>query len=32
MWKVPQGVACAVVNPFYLGAVVHVTIIGDEGL
>ncbi|KAG7288445.1 hypothetical protein NEMBOFW57_004796 [Staphylotrichum longicolle] len=32
MWKVAQGVACTVVNPFYLGAVVHVTIIGEEGL
>lgn len=31
MWKVKQGVACTVMNPFYLGAVVHVTTIGDEG-
>jgi hypothetical protein len=32
MWKVKQGVACTVMNPFYLGAVVHVTTIGDEGV
>ncbi|KAK4097562.1 hypothetical protein N658DRAFT_569236 [Parathielavia hyrcaniae] len=25
MWKVRQGAACSLVNPFYLGAVVHVT-------
>jgi hypothetical protein len=30
MWKVKQGVACTVMNPFYLGAVVHVTTIGFE--
>ncbi|KAK4153641.1 hypothetical protein C8A00DRAFT_15131 [Chaetomidium leptoderma] len=31
MWMVKQGVACTVVNPFYLGATVHVTTIeGDE--
>ncbi|AEO62218.1 uncharacterized protein THITE_2169110 [Thermothielavioides terrestris NRRL 8126] len=30
MWKVKQGVSCTVVNPFYLGAVVHVTTIGEE--
>ncbi|KAK4239532.1 hypothetical protein C8A03DRAFT_14086 [Achaetomium macrosporum] len=31
MWKVKQGVYCTVVNPFYVGAVVHVTMIGEEG-
>lgn len=30
MWKVKQGVACTIVNPFYLGAVVHVTTLVDE--
>lgn len=30
MWKVKQGVPCTVVNPFYLGAVVHVTTLGEE--
>ena len=31
MWKVKEGVACAVVNPYHLGAVVHVIAIGQEG-
>jgi hypothetical protein len=31
MWKVKQGVACTVVNPFYLGAVVHITTIREDG-
>lgn len=29
LWKVRQGVACSVVNPFYVGAVVHVTTVED---
>ncbi|KAK4120972.1 hypothetical protein N657DRAFT_578581, partial [Parathielavia appendiculata] len=29
MWKVKQGVACTLVNPFYSGAVVHVTALED---
>jgi hypothetical protein len=31
MWKVRQGVSCTVANPFYVGAVIHVTTIGEEG-
>jgi len=31
MWKVKQGTVCTVENPFYLGAVIHVTTIGGEG-
>jgi hypothetical protein len=30
MWKVKQGVASTVVNPFYLGAVIHVTTIAED--
>jgi hypothetical protein len=29
MWKVKPGVGCTVVNPFYLGAVIHVTAFDD---
>jgi hypothetical protein len=29
MWKVKQGVACTMMNPFYLGAVIHVTTLDD---
>lgn len=31
MWRVKQGVPCAVVNPFYMGAVTHLTTIGVHG-
>jgi hypothetical protein len=31
MWKVKQGTVCTVVNPFYLGAIIHVTTIGEGG-
>ncbi|KAL2261781.1 hypothetical protein VTK26DRAFT_3361 [Humicola hyalothermophila] len=31
MWKVRPGASCTVVNPFYLGAVVHVTTIVEDG-
>ncbi len=31
MWKVKEGVACAAVNPFHMGAVVHVITMGQEG-
>ncbi len=31
MWKVKEGMACTVVNPYHLGAVVHVIAMGQEG-
>ncbi|GAB1313769.1 hypothetical protein MFIFM68171_03979 [Madurella fahalii] len=31
MWKVKRGVPCTVVNPFYLGAVLHVISIDENG-
>ncbi|KAH6846985.1 hypothetical protein B0I37DRAFT_374044 [Chaetomium sp. MPI-CAGE-AT-0009] len=32
MWKVGPGVACAVVNTSRVGAVLHVTTVGEDGV
>jgi hypothetical protein len=32
MWKVGPGVACAVINPFHVGAVVHITTVREDGV
>ena len=31
MWKVKEGVACTAMNPYHLGAIVHVIAMGQEG-